>query len=243
MIKLFEIIEDLALEEERLDSAKKEFYLHYAINGYRDLHQDLTGVTKRLKQPVDSSNNTADLPEDFQRILDIYAYDSSGRLVGLGQDRKIFKDSDACGNAINPSTGTYGGIFLGTPSSSRHFVNGQSKGAFYGLGGQQIDGNYRINMDAGRIEFSTSVTLDNVIIEYLGDVEQINGEFFVHEYFREPIKNWIRWTKSKNDPNLAEYWKREYYRSKRLCRAKMSTPSIEQMRQAARSGTSQAPKQ
>lgn len=238
-----EIIEDLALEEERLDGAKKEFFLHYAINGYRDLHQDLSGVTKRKKIQVNTSNNTADLPDDYQRILDIYTYDSSGRLVGLGTDRKIFKDTDNCGNPISPSVNNYGGIFIGNPSASRHFVNGQSKGAFYGIGGQQINGNYRINKDAGRIEFGTDVNLDYAIIEYLGDIEKINGEFFVHEYFREPIKNWIRWTKSKSDPNLAEYWKREYYRTKRLCRVKMSTPSIEQMRQAARSGTSQAPKQ
>lgn len=248
MRKLDDIVREYMREEERLDDAYYFLYLDYAISGLRDVHYDVSGIVKQSKKAVNTSNNTVDLPVDLVKLIGVSAFDGLGRLVALSRNNRIFKNLDDCGNPTGNSSslGSGNSDLFGFPSSARHFRDGSVIGAFYGLGSTSNFGEYRFNKEYNRIELSTYSEISYVIIEYLADVSQINGEFFVHEYLVEPIKNWIDWTRNRRKPNVPAGEKirleDQYTRSKRKARLRLSSISIDEMQDLSRRTFTQAPK-
>lgn len=247
MRKLKDIVEEYMREEERLDDAYYFLYLDYAISGLRDLHYDVSGVIKQAKITVNTSNNTVNLPPDLIKLIGVSAFDGS-KLVALSRNNNIFKNLDDCGNPTGSSNslGTGNSDLFGFPSSARHFRDGSVIGAFYGLGSTSNFGEYRYNKEYNRIELSTYTAISHLIVEYLADVSQINGEFIVHEYLVEPIKNWIDWV-SKRRKNIVSAGEKQlledqYTRSKRKARIRLSSISIAEMQDLSRRTFSQAPK-
>lgn len=248
MRKLKDIVEEYMREEERLDDAYFFLYLDYAVSGLRDLHYDVTGVVKQAKLTVNTDNNTVDLPPDLIRLIGVSAFDGAGKLVALSRNNRIFKNLDDCGNQTGGSAtaGQGSSDLFGFPSSARHFRDGSVTGAFYGLGGTSNYGEWRHNKEYNRIELSTYSQIPYLIVEYLADISQVDGQFMVHEYLVEPLKHWIELVKSRRKPNIGggekERLRNQYTESKRAARLKLSSITIEEMKDLSRRSYTLAPK-
>ena len=247
MIKLSSIVEEYMREEERLDSAYYDLYLDYASTGLRDMSYDVSGVVRQDIVAVNTDNNTADLPTDLVKLVGISAFDSSGKLIALSRNNDLFKGLDDCGNAVGTSSGAVDSSYsFGFPSGARHFRDGSITGAFYGLGGTSVFGEYRYNKEYNRIELSTYSSLSNLVIEYISNVRKVNGSFLVHEYLIEPLKNWIELVSKRRKRNISKneinYLEDVYNRSKYVAKLRFSSISFKEMKDLSRRSFMQSPK-
>jgi len=250
MITLTEIVRDYMMEEERDTRHKEAIYLHHAINGIRDLHYDVSGVVKSVALTVDTSKNICNLPDDFMREVGVAVIDGSGNLVNLSRSpHKIFKINDNCGNTtggVPNSNGIddLGGGFYNT--QAEHFRNGQNIGNWFGIGGQQATGDYTINHAEKRIEFSSRTSNSYIVLKYLSEASQVNGQFEVHEYLREPIKNYIEWKDKQRKRYVGkgevQFLHKQYVDSKTWARMRLSSFDLEEAKEIAKVNFSQAPK-
>lgn len=248
-ISIREIVEDLLIQEDRNTTHKKKKYEHLAINGYRELSYDLNGYIKYEKLEVNTDNNTVNLPPDFIKEVGVAAINSDGKLITLSRNNKIFKDKDDCGNLINPVTrdddmDTFSG-FVGN-DIAQHWRNAQSTGNVFGNQPTQATGEFKINKQYGIIELGTYTSLTYIVLKYLADVEMINGDFLVHPFLREPIKNYIYWQDKAFSPSISAGEKRElkrlYVQSKNWARMRFFSFSYDEAREISRKSFSQAPK-
>ena len=200
-IPLKEIVEDYMLEDERATKHKFPIYVKHAINAVKELHREVDGITKTKSLTLGRAN-TAPLPEDFIKLLRVFVVDSNGYITYLSENTAIYKGDDSCGNLI--STPTQNGIGY-SYLYSEHYRDGQDIGGYYGLGGGSTAGEYNINRGNGRMEFSSLFNASRVIIEYIGEPEPINGEFRVHPYLREAVKNYIQWKNVQRKTNSVSF--------------------------------------
>lgn len=249
-ISINEIVEDLLIQEDRNTSHKKKKYQHLAVNGLRELSYDLNGYIKYVKLDVNTSNNTVDLPSDFIKEVGVGVINSDGNFISLSRNNKIFKDKDDCGNTINPvsranSNDFYYGGAVGN-DIAQHWRNGQATGKYYGNQPSQSTGDYKINKQYGVIELSTNTSQASIILKYLADVEMINGDFLVHPFLREPLKNYIYWQdkafSSSISPSEKRELKRLYVQSKNWARMRFFSFNYDEAREIARASFFQAPK-
>lgn len=234
-------------EEERLDSSYYDLYLDYASTGLRDVSYDVSGIVRQEVASVNTDNNTVDLPIDLVKLVGISGFDSSGELVALSRNNNLFKGLDDCGNPTGASNGAVNSsTSFGFPSGARHFRDGSITGAFYGLGGTSVFGEYRYNKEYNRIELSTYSSLANVVIEYISSIRKVNGEFLVHEYLIEPLKNWIELVSKRRKTNVSKnevaYLEDVYNRSKFAAKLKFSSISLKEMKDLSRRSFMQSPK-
>ena len=249
MITLMEIVKDFAIEEERDTRHKQAIFLHHAINAVRDLHYDISGVIKTVALNVDVSKNICNLPNDFMREIGVAVIDASGNLVNLSHSPHIiFKIDDNCGNTTGGVPNSSGiddvGFYYNT--QAEHFRNGQNIGNWFGIGGQQAAGDYTINHAEKRIEFSSRTSQTYIVLKYLSEASQVNGQFEVHEYLREPIKNYIDWKDKERKRYVSAGEKQELHRkyvvSKTWARMRLSSFDVEEAKEIAKVNFTQAPK-
>lgn len=248
-IKLIEIVKDYMIEEERNTLHKQDIYLHHAINAVRDLHYDVSGTINTVALSVDTQKNICNLPDDFMREVGVAVVDGSGNLVSLSRSpHKIFKLPDNCGNitAGAPSSNAIDEIGFYYNTQAEHFRNGQNIGNWFGIGGQQATGDYTINHKEKRIEFSSRTSQTYIILKYLSEASQVNGQFEVHEYLREPIKNYIEWKDKQRKRYVSAGEKaelqRKYVVSKTWARMRLSSFDLEEAKEIAKVNFFQAPK-
>jgi hypothetical protein len=172
-------------------------FLQMAIRGVRYMNkkQKNNYKIKRVNSDDLTYNDTVALPEGYIKYRQI-AVCINGNLIGLGRNNSLCPPStDDCGNplvtAAYSSTAGYDGVFLpieNDPSviQNRDFGYG---GGFNGIG------YYRIYENEGYIAISIKegVTFDELIIEYLADSEQIDGEYYVHPFDEDAILDYIYW--------------------------------------------------
>jgi|TARA_R110002153_G_scaffold539_1_gene2599 hypothetical protein len=251
MVKLIEIVEDFMIEEERDTTNGKGIFLHHAINAVRDLHYDVSGVANSVSIPIDQSTNIAQLPTDFIREVGVAVVDFNGRLMNLTKDDRIYKTQDACGSPSSgsPSTESNNGNVIGNSfgnTQSQHLRNGENIGAWFGIRSQQMAGSYKINLEASRIEFSSSTSQSAVILKYLSDPSQINGQFYVHEYLREAIKNFIDWKMTVRKRNVGRNEKNDLHRvyvsSKTWARMRLTSFDFSEAQDIAKTNFTMSPK-
>lgn len=250
MITLNEIVEDLLISEGRDTTHKKKKYLHHAINGFRDMHYDVVGYTNYDKIAVDTSNNTVDLPSDFIREIGVYVIGGDGKLIPLSRNKhRIFKDKDDCGNTINPVTGmmenSQATAIIGN-EISQFYRNGQAIGNMFGNYGVQSTGEYNINKQENIIELSTYTSQSYVVLKYMADIQEINGEFMVHPFLRDAIKDFIYWDDKRFSRSVSPSEKRElkrlYTNSKNWVRMRMNSFNYDEAREISKQSFSQSPK-
>ena len=248
-ISIREIVEDLLIQEDRNTTHKKKKYEHLGINGLRDMSYDINGYVSYKKLEVNTENNTVDLPSDFIKEVGVAAENSDGTIITLSRNNKIFKDKDNCGNTINPVSNTNNAdtytAFVGN-DIAQHWRNAQSTGKMYGNQPTQSTGEFRINKQYGVIELSTYTNLRYIVLKYIADVKMINGDFLVHPFLREPLKNYIYWQDKAFSPSVSAGEKRElkrlYVQSKNWAKMRFFSFAYDEAREIARKSFSQAPK-
>jgi|14_taG_2_1085336.scaffolds.fasta_scaffold12651_1 hypothetical protein len=250
---LDEIVRDYMLEEERDSLHKYPFYLKYAISGLRDLTFDISGAPKKVQLEVDESTNVVALPPDFIKEIRVGVI-IDGVFVSLGQNSDIIKKLDDCGNvatnqnnSTNLNTATTAQGFSVANTWHQHYRNGEVIGAYYGIGGHQGVGQFYINYDAGRIEFSTITNQSNVVLEYVSDLSTVNGDFRVHPFLEEPILNYIDWVSKRRKhkqygAGMINDLQRKYVDSKIWAAIRIGSSTKAQVREVSKKNFTLAPK-
>lgn len=252
MISLKDIANELHIEKGKFNKdTKYPVILQHLINGYRDMWYDVSGLPSYKIVDVDS-NMSADIPPDMIKHIMIGVVTSSGEIQTLRENGRLAGNisTDSCGNPKSPTSQKlnyspdYGGQFYNY--SGAHYRNGEVIGRFYGLGGENTNGDYRIDKKAGKIYFSGNATTRQVVIMYLADISKINGSFMVHPWLRDPLKAYYRWMSLEavqSAPlNAISFRQNRYVQEKRKAKKRFQSAHMSKILDINKKNISQSPK-
>lgn len=232
-------------------------FLKMAKSGLRDLNMDVSGVSKIIDISVDQNTLTYNLPADYLNYQGVYVCIGE-QLHPLGLNDKICLNREVtdCGipadrinfpepNDVNGLTGQGGplGWWYGDNIKVR---DGQMYGGYFGLGGgNNVYGYYRPDPERALMQFSNIMYFD-LVMEYLADISQVDGQYLVVPQVKEALIAWITWRNISSKENVSEAVvnakMREYYREKRNAKLRLNPIRISEAYQAIRSTFRQTPK-
>lgn len=233
-----------------------------ALHGARRLGFMLNGKVKSLRMPINKDLMCVELPDDFVDWIKIGQIGSDGLVYVFGQNNNISSamrySLDSSGNPIDtdgdgvfdrvqdktvPPTGAdvqTAGTFL-----FRNYILRDQIGSLYGIGGGQYSGEFRFNSELNRFEISTSMNIDEVIIEYVCD-EALDANPSVHPYAENTMYAYIYYKlieKKAGVPNVEKARARaEYYNEQRLANAMFNPFTKEEALKTIRKNFKQSPK-
>lgn len=203
-------------------------YLGFGIRALRALHLDVSGAPKWDYLTVDENSNTVELPNDCIRVLNIGEVTKNNYLKPLILKDNMLLNSDA-------SQGFKSYIFL------------DSSGTSYPFGQDAIRGEaYRQDYLNNTIKVSSGIRSGCLYIEYLPDMEKVDGAYMVHPYYFEAIIAYIRWADVRSNPNVSrgtiDDYKREWLNEKRTARNRQHSMTLQQVIAEVRETYTAAPR-
>lgn len=254
-ITLDRVIKSLLNEMGEEGAHKYSQLLNIGKDGLRELNMDISGSAKIAVFGTETGNGidyqisettlSASLPDDY------ISYKRIGICINnvihpLGYNPKMCLDKmfDDCGGEEVRSNEVGGNVFLEYPL---HYENGEMLGAYFGIGGGNNSfGYYRIDDNYHRIQFGSLISGYTVVMEYLADVERINGEFIIHPYLVETIKAFMAWGYIRNrrgaSQNEIQLRRKEYYNQRRLSSRRFTSFTLDEAYQYNRIGFKQTVK-
>ena len=250
MYKLRDIVNELLIEIGEGQTNKFSRFYQFGLSFLRRTNFNTTGFPK-IVELVINSNDTADLPYDYARYTRI-ALCYNGELYCLGENNALClnKSYNECGEPVAHSQTSqafnYQNTYVNGGLVADNFTNGEFMGRMFGIGGDNnCFGYYRIDKNSGQIQFSNLVQSGTVIMEYLADVSAIDGDFDVHPFAVEALKDWMMWkykqrsSKPLGEQQLAE---KNFNDSNRLMRMMVLGSTKEEWIAGFASGNMAAPK-
>lgn len=249
---LKEIVSEYLIEIGETQENKFARCYQYGLSFLRRANFNTTGFPKVVELTM-NSNDTADLPADYLRYTRI-ALCLEGRLYCLGLDDTLClnKSYNDCGVPQGHSQNSdLNNNLLGVPlfagtMMADNFTNGEFMGRLFGIGGDNnCFGYYRIDQTTNQIQFGNLSTDATIILEYLADVSAVNGDFPVHPFAIEALKDWIQWKyKERSSRPLGEQAmaRENFNNSNRLMRMMFMNSTKEEWVAAFASGNMAAPK-
>ena len=196
---LDQIVSEYIIESGLTDSQRARLY-QFGLSGLRHFDLDTSGIIK-IKELQIQPNDTAVLPVDFIALSRIAVGAEDGILYALSVNSSlnINKRYDDCGNVL---IGARAGDVLDgaiiSPYPADNYRNGELMGRMFGIGGTSGQlGEYRIDQASGVITFRGLLQTSNIILEYIGDINADDEDFYVHPYCVEALKDWIQWRYKK----------------------------------------------
>lgn len=222
-----------------------------AVAGIRELNMDSSGGVTTIELTV-SDSDAANLPNDFVSLIRVAICDGSGQLKALGRNDNMClpRSYDVCGNDASCGNAdivdSFGVYFNGLEGYTDNYRNGECVGRMFGIGGGgNIYGSYCIDFDRGTINFGGLLDTGCVVLEYLSNLSQVNGQYQVHPFIIEALKSWIRWkvVESKgNNISADQNAERKFYLTEKQAKRRFNNTDIQTWLQAFRSGNKAAPK-
>jgi hypothetical protein len=188
---------------EKGESSKHGYqrYLQMAIDGLDNLNFDVSGEPVFLSVTL-GDQQVIPIPQDNVRIIGVHFATQDGQWISFARDNDMKIATDLqCGKPdyneneidIDDAVNLYGfsGWGYSAESYSNHFRNGEQTGAYYNLpGGNPYT--FRENAAMQVVELSSNAP-GKVILEYLPTSKQVNGQFVVHPFLREPLIAWLNY--------------------------------------------------
>lgn len=223
-----------------------------ALSGLREMNTDVNGVTKIVELTI-NDNDTVDLPDDFVNYSKIGIIGGDGRVHCLGMDNSIsmLPFYNDCGEpVVTPNTANSGYPFYGLPMAGSFYGLFDGSGAVFGIGGgNNAIGYYRINREAGQIwlaNLSSTLVGTSILLEYVADVNSVNGDFGVHPYVIQTVKDWISWKYVAGDRNTSlgekDFRRREYFNSLRIAKSRYASLTPQLWAEALRASNTASPR-
>ena len=234
-VTLDEVIQSLLVEEGKNSEHEYLRYFNLGLKGLKELSFDVVKNIKTIELQINDVSAIT-LPPDYVRYTRIAVVDSDGELNTLGRKSNMAllqsaDKSDSDSDTLDPPVFSYG-------MWTRY---GQG-------GGNNHNGYYRENHDAGTIEFSDMKNGTSVVLEYISDGSAgLSGEEIkIHSFAEEALSAYIYWKSiyrkraiNMNEKMLAE---KNYYNQKRLARARMQSFTKDEALQTTRKAFKQSPK-
>jgi hypothetical protein len=236
---LMNVVSEWLAENGKPENQRARLYT-IALSCLREINMDVNGIIKIVELDI-NANDTVDLPNDFLRYSKIGIVGTDGRIhtMGVDNDISLFPVTDDCGdqtapvqvgnsNVILDGFGLFNGTFFGLNG-----LNGTVGGVFGLGGGNNSIGYYRLNRATNQLWLANMNTLSGstIVMEYIADVSSADGDFEVHPFIIQTVKDYIAWKYvigDRNTPaNDKEMRRREYFNSLRLSNNRYSsaTPS------------------
>ncbi len=251
----------VSLDENNMRNYQK--YLQFAIRGYRELNLTSSPAPKIVYLNM-LPNKSVDLPSDYIKYVCIGIV-RHGRILTLGLDDSIALGSQVspCGdplpialNNFDLQFGAGGGLEVnGTVDLGfgfnwqflDSFRNSQWVGGLYGVGGGFNGlGYYRIDEANNRIQFSSEVPSNQIVLEYISDGINPDGTAAVPTPAVECLINWVHWKRMefKKGSSLGEieYAKQRYITTFNQMRHYNLSFSVQEYLDSLRTNVHQAPK-
>lgn len=244
----------------------------HALRGIREMGFDMSKVIRSLKLSVDSANNTVELPDDYVDWSKIGVVGTDGIVYVLGENKNI-NYSEAYDNGSGVKTGTAAnandsdgdGVYDRIDSKSstgksptlsddissgfdsyvfRNYIYG-ARNAMYGIGGGNLYGQFRVNLDQNRIELESNSSIEEVVIEYVAD-EARSKNPSIHVYLEEALMAYMYYKiierKASVPANEKARARQEYYNERRKANARIKSFTKEEALKTIRKNFKQGPK-
>jgi len=217
------------------------------VRGLRKFNMNTSGVPKVVELEINSADY-AELPCDYLQYSKI-ALCCNGILYSLGLNNSLClnKQYDACGNVVahtqnNQPNGIWNGVgwgILPTNAFAGTMRNGEFLGRMFGVGSDNnVNGYFRIDNNSRQILFSGLNRTSTVVMEYISDINSIDGNFEVHPYCIEAIFAFTRW---QLDPDNLKA-KADYLQEAKAMRLLFGKFTVQEWSAAIQSGNIAAPK-
>jgi hypothetical protein len=264
-VSIEQIVNDFMLTldgDDFVNNASGMLMRNYALRGIREMGFDIQRKIKSLKLPVNSSNDTAELPDDFVDYTKIGIIGGDGLIYVFAENKNqaspMKYKTDASGNNIDSdSDGVFdrvdakdAGSTRGSATdfetySFRNFLHEGNIGRAYGIGGGHYSGEFRINNEQNRIELYSTAGYSEVVIEYIAD-EARSENPSIHIYAENALRSYMyyRLIERKANVPLAEKARarQEYYNERRLANARLKSFTKEEALKTIRKNFKQSPK-
>ena len=113
-------------------------------------------------------------------------------------------------------------------------------------GGQNANGYYRIDRENNQIALSSDVEHTEIILEYISDGSNVNGDNVINTLSEEALRAYIYWKSIQRRRNSTgqdrEFARRDWYNEKRLARARVVNFTPDQAKRITRKGFKQSPR-
>lgn len=227
-LKLSTLVKEFIDEQGGETTHNYRRYLGFGIRALRALHLDVSGAPKWDYLTVDENSNTVELPDDCIRVLNIGEVTSKNYLRPLILKDNMLLNSDA-------SQGFKSYIFVGCDGIHQPF--GQDS-----VGGEAYRQDYLNNT----IKVSSGIRSGCLYLEYLPDMEKVDGAYMVHPYYFEAIIAYIRWANVRSNPNVSRGtindYKREWLNEKTTARNRQHSMTLQQVIAEVRKTYTAAPR-
>lgn len=246
------VVSEWIAENGKSEAQRARIYT-IAVSGLREMNMDVNGIIKIVSLSI-NDNDTVDLPEDFMNYSKIGIVGADGRIHCLGRDNSINMNPayNDCGVQIaNPNTQNSDYPFGGLPyAGSFYGLGGDTNGGIFGLGGGNNNiGYYRLDRPGNRLLLANMNVLAGatIILEYTADINASSaGDFEVHPYIIDTIKNYISWRYVNGDRNTSlgekQLRRHEYFNSLRISKSRYGASTISEWAAALRTSNEAAPR-
>lgn len=260
-----EIVNDFMLglsSDDYAYGSSKTAVQNIALRGARSFGFDMMRRVKSLNLPVNTDLMCVDLPDDFVDWVKIGHVGSDGLIYVFGENKNISSSMryvldntgqavDSDGDGVNDrvedkqTSQSYANLDGTGNFIFRNYMLQDGIGSLYGVGGGQYSGEFRINHELNRIEISTAMSLDEIIVEYIAD-EALSTDPSVHVYTEEALRAYIYFhivkTKSGVPSVEKERARREMFNEQRLANSRMKSFTKEEALRVIRKNFKQSPK-
>ena len=245
-------------EDDFLANVSKPLVLNYLKRAIRELEFDSHKRVKSTKIPVDSTNNTINLPADYVDVVKLGVVGGDGMVYVFSENKNINYSMSAAGTTDNPEQGTTDSKtatsgFSGNANDEEdldHYIFNNylldgNYGQLYGIGGGQRYGDYRINLDQNRIELDTSRSYSEVVLEYISD-PALDTNPSSHVYAEEAVRSFAYYKLIERKASVPAGEKararKEAYNEMRKAKARLSNFTKEEALRVIRKNFKQSPK-
>lgn len=225
------------------------------VSGMRELHMDVKGLVKIAELTINDTD-TVDLPSDYLQYSKVGLCGADGRIHSLGLDNdlclnKVYND---CGTRIAHTQIEGGdGIIVSengvnSPWTMVPGVFGNSGGIFGLGGGNNANGYFRYDRASNQLLLANMrIPSTSIVLEYISDLSATeDGDFIVHPFEIQTIKEWMSWRYISNNANasLGEKVNRErmFYNERLRMNKRYNSSTTQEWAEALRKSNMASPR-
>lgn len=222
-------------------------FLHFALQGLREIEYDTIGKIATAKIQVDS-NGEVKLPSDYVDWVKV-GWERNRHIIPLGSNGTWVREpnTDNAGNQIPYGTqsGSTVSATMYDPFASYNISQyGEDFGRQYGLGlGDRTDCFQVIDERSVMLIGRFIPSGEYIYIEYLASANYADTDALVHPYAESTVEAYIKWKYAEQKTSrLADIdrSKKEFYNQYRILRARMNDIGKEDMLRLSRDGIKQS---